>query len=215
MALIGFAGAPWTWPPTWSRAAARRISRRARLGPASRGLFGALIDLLTEASIDYLDAQVEAGAEVLQLFDSWAGVLPPPRDCGAGASSPTRQIVGELRRRHPDVPVIGFPRGIGASYLPMPRRGSRTGLGLDTARAGGLGVAAAAAATLCLQGNLDPLALLGDRGGVAGRGRKGSCEPMATGRLSSISATACPRRRPPDAGRGARWLLEIHRRMSH
>jgi uroporphyrinogen decarboxylase len=165
VALIGFAGAPWTLAAYMVEGggskeflAARRLARREPL------LFGRLIDLLTEAVTLYLSRQVEAGAEALQLFDSWAGVLPEP-ELRHWCIEPTRRIVEALRARHPDVPVIAFPRGIGASYAAFAREVPVQGLSLDTT----VPVAWAARELqgekpLCLQGNLDPVALLGDRG---------------------------------------------------
>ena len=117
-ALIGFAGAPWT-------VATYMIAGRGTpdQGPAHdlrRGdpeAFEALIDRVTEATILYLSAQIEAGAEVVKLFDSWAGSL-----IGAGdafdrwAVEPARVIAAALAERHPGVPFIAFPRGAGPRY---------------------------------------------------------------------------------------------------
>jgi uroporphyrinogen decarboxylase len=161
--LIGFAGAPWTLAAYMVEGsgskeffAARRLARQE---PA---LFARLIDLLTEAVTRYLDAQIAAGAEAIQLFDSWAGVLPPS-ELSRWCIEPTRRIVEDLRARHPGVPVIAFPRGIGASYAAFARAVPVQGISLDTT----VPVAWAAAElrrdpALCLQGNLDPAALLAD-----------------------------------------------------
>ncbi len=112
--LIGFAGAPWTVATymvegggSSDHAITRAFSYRDPVG------FGQLIDLLAEATADYLSKQIEAGADVVQLFDTWAGILSETgfrRWC----IEPTQRIVEELARRHPGVPVIGFPRGAGA-----------------------------------------------------------------------------------------------------
>ena len=161
--LIGFSGAPWTLAAYMVEGggskewlAPRRMARR---DPA---LFAALIDLLTEAVTRYLSAQVAAGAEVLQLFDSWAGVLPEP-ELRRWCIEPTKRIVSALRARHPDIPIIAFPRGIGAVYETFAAEVPVQGISLDTT----VPVAWAArnlrrAPDLCLQGNLDPIALLGD-----------------------------------------------------
>ncbi|MFD1341671.1 uroporphyrinogen decarboxylase [Litorisediminicola beolgyonensis] len=114
--LIGFAGAPWT-------VATYMIAGRGTpdQGPAhglkaeNRALFEGLIDRLTEGTIEYLSRQVEAGAEVVKLFDSWAGSLNGA-DFEAFAVRPARIITEELKRRHPGLPVIAFPRGAGESY---------------------------------------------------------------------------------------------------
>lgn len=161
--LIGFSGAPWTLAAYMVEgggskefALARRLARRE---PA---LFGRLIDLLTDAVVRYLSAQVTAGAEVVQLFDSWAGVLPE-LELERWSIAPAARIVTELQQRHPTVPIIVFPRGIGASYEAFAARVPAQGIGLDTT----VPVAWAARVlrhepSLCLQGNLDPLALLAD-----------------------------------------------------
>lgn len=161
VALIGFAGAPWTLAAYMVEGGGSKefwVARRlARENPV---LFGRLIDLLTEAVTRYLEAQVAAGAEVLQLFDSWAGVLPES-ERERWCVEPTRRIVEALRRRHPQVPVIAFPRGIGAGYAAFAQAVPVQGLSLDTT----VPVAWAAQSLrrepfLCLQGNLDPAALL-------------------------------------------------------
>ena len=160
-ALIGFAGAPWTLAAYMVEGQGSKDFAVARtLARCRRGLFAALVERLTAAVIEFLSGQVEAGAEVLQLFDSWAGVLPPS-EMAAWCELPARRIVGELRRRHPEVPLICFPRGIGASYLRYAAVVAPDGLGLDTAVPIDW-AASSLPARLCLQGNLDPLALLAD-----------------------------------------------------
>jgi uroporphyrinogen decarboxylase len=158
-ALIGFAGAPWTLAAYMVEGSGSKDFAQARaLARCEPALFAALIARLSDAIAAYLDAQVEAGAEALQLFDSWAGVLPPA-ELERWVTAPNRRIVHELRRRHPHVPVICFPRGIGASYPAFAEAVTPDGLGLDTTVPMGW-AAAALPGTLCLQGNLDPLALL-------------------------------------------------------
>lgn len=115
-ALIGFAGAPWT-------VATYMIAGRGTpdQGPAhglrreDPALFDALIGRITEATILYLSAQIETGAEVVKLFDSWAGSLPDDA-FQTYAVAPARQITQALKARYPDVPVIGFPREAGENY---------------------------------------------------------------------------------------------------
>ena len=114
--LIGFAGAPWT-------VATYMIAGRGTpdQGPAhalkaeNQPVFDALIALLTEATIEYLSAQIEAGAEVVKLFDSWAGSLKGA-DFDRYAMEPVKQIITALKARHPDTPVIAFPREAGENY---------------------------------------------------------------------------------------------------
>jgi uroporphyrinogen decarboxylase len=161
--LIGFSGAPWTLAAYMVEGsgskewlAPRRMARR------QPELFAQLIDLLTDAIIRYLSAQVEAGAEVLQLFDSWAGVLPES-ELRRWCVEPTRRIVTQLRSRHPGIPIIAFPRGVGAAYAAFAAEVPVQGISLDTT----VPVEWAAQVlrrepVLCLQGNLDPVALLAD-----------------------------------------------------
>ncbi len=116
VALIGFAGAPWT-------VATYMIAGRGTpdQGPAhalkaeNPALFEALIDRISEATIEYLSAQIEAGAEVVKLFDSWAGSLRG-EDFDRYAIAPARRIITALKERHPGIPVIAFPREAGERY---------------------------------------------------------------------------------------------------
>ena len=115
--LIGFAGAPWT-------VATYMIAGRGTpdqgpahaLKAADRDLFEALLERLTEATIEYLSMQVQAGAEVIKLFDSWAGSLKAG-DFQRYALEPTRRIIAELKERHPGLPIIAFPREAGDAYV--------------------------------------------------------------------------------------------------
>ncbi len=115
--LIGFAGAPWT-------VATYMIAGRGTpdQGPAHAlregdpETFGALIDLLTTSTIEYLSMQIEAGAEVVKLFDSWAGSLKGDA-FQRFALEPAKRIITELKARHPGIPVIAFPREAGDGYV--------------------------------------------------------------------------------------------------
>jgi uroporphyrinogen decarboxylase len=158
VALIGFAGAPWTVASYMVEGGSSRDYIAAK-GWAYRDPagFDRLIALLVEATVAHLSAQIEAGADLVQLFDSWIGALP-----AAGLErwgvAPCRAIIAALRARHPGVPVILFPRGAGAAYSAYSGCGAAA-LGLDT------GVPLDwAARTLqpefVLQGNIDPVALL-------------------------------------------------------
>lgn len=151
--LIGFAGAPWT-------VATYMIAGRGTpdQGPAhalkdeNRPLFEALLDRITAATIEYLSAQVEAGAECVKLFDSWAGSLNGP-DFEAYALAPAKRIIAELKARHPGLPVIAFPRGAGAQYIGFPQATGADCVAVDDS------VSAAWAAEhiqphACVQGNL-------------------------------------------------------------
>lgn len=115
--LIGFAGAPWT-------VATYMIAGRGTpdQGPAhalkaeNKAVFDGIIERLTEGTIEYLSAQIEAGAEVVKLFDSWAGSLKG-EDFENYAVAPARRIISELKARHPGIPVIAFPREAGDKYI--------------------------------------------------------------------------------------------------
>jgi uroporphyrinogen decarboxylase len=115
--LIGFAGAPWT-------VASYMIAGRGTpdqapahaLKAADRPTFAALIQAITQATIEYLSAQVQAGAEVVKLFDSWAGSLKG-QDFTDFAVRPAAQIIAALKARHPGLPIIAFPREAGQGYV--------------------------------------------------------------------------------------------------
>ncbi|SHJ59884.1 uroporphyrinogen decarboxylase [Shimia gijangensis] len=115
--LIGFAGAPWT-------VATYMIAGRGTpdQGPAHKlkdenpALFDQVIDLITAGTIEYLSKQIEAGAETVKLFDSWAGSLKGA-DFDKYALEPAKKIIAALKARHPDTPIIAFPRGAGERYV--------------------------------------------------------------------------------------------------
>jgi uroporphyrinogen decarboxylase len=115
--LIGFAGAPWT-------VATYMIAGRGTKdqGPAhalkaeNRAVFEGILERLTEATIEYLSKQIEAGAEVVKLFDSWAGSLKGD-DFVKYALNPAAKITQALKQRHPGIPVIAFPREAGEGYI--------------------------------------------------------------------------------------------------
>lgn len=158
-ALIGFAGAPWTVAAYMVEGGGSRDFRRARLracrDPAA---FAALIDLLVEGTVLFLAAQIEAGAEAVQLFDSWAGLLPEP-DFARWVLAPTRRIVTALKDRFPACPVIGFPRGAGVLHERYVAETGVDAVGLDSSVP--LGYARAhLQPRAAVQGNLDPVLLL-------------------------------------------------------
>jgi uroporphyrinogen decarboxylase len=161
--LIGFAGAPFTVACYMVEGGGSRDFAATRGMAYSRpDLFGRLIDVLTEASIEYLSAQVQAGAEALMLFDSWAGVLSP-QQFRKHVIAPARRITQALKQRHPGLPVIGFPRLAGVMIGEYAATGV-DGIGVDTGSDIGA-VAAMLPARVAVQGNLDPLAVVA--GGAA------------------------------------------------
>jgi uroporphyrinogen decarboxylase len=158
-ALIGFCGAPWTVATyvvagegTPDQAPARMFAYR---DPDS---FAELIDRLAEASIDYLTGQLNAGAECVQLFDTWAGVLSQA-EFDRWCVAPTKKIVDGVRARVPDAKIIGFPRGVGSKLWRYVKDTGVDAVGLDWMQ--GLTYAREHIQTLKpVQGNLDPLVLL-------------------------------------------------------
>lgn len=157
--LIGFAGAPWTVASYMVEGGGSKeyshIKSWAYGDPAG---FAKLMDLLVESTTEYLSRQIQAGAEVVQLFDSWAGVLPETA-FRRWVIEPTRRIVAGLKARHPAVPVIGFPRAAGLMYETYAAETGVDAVGLDTM----IPVSWAAKTLqprLPVQGNLDPILLV-------------------------------------------------------
>lgn len=112
-ALIGFAGAPWTVATYMIGGGAQRDPSALRAVWYDQPAFAqGLIDLLVDRTTDYLLAQIEAGAEAVQLFDTWAGGLPEPI-LKASCLDPAEAIARRVKAKHPDVPVILFPKGVG------------------------------------------------------------------------------------------------------
>ena len=158
-ALIGFAGAPFTVACYMVEGGGSRDFAATRtMAFAQPGLFEQLIALLTEATVSYLSAQIDAGAEAVMLFDSWAGILSPAQ-FRRHVIEPTQAIVNALRQLHPTVPVIGFPRLAGLLVGEYAASTRVDGIGLDTSMDLGLAARVIPART-ALQGNLDPLALV-------------------------------------------------------
>ena len=153
--LIGFAGAPWTVATYMIAGRGKDEQAGAHaLKAADRATFEALIDRITEATILYLSAQVEAGAEVIKLFDSWAGALKG-QDFTDFAVKPAARIISALKARHPGLPVIAFPREAGPGYI-----GFAAATGADCVAVDNSVTPEWAAEHVqpggCVQGNLDP-----------------------------------------------------------
>lgn len=158
--LIGFAGAPWTVATYMVEGGTSRDFAHARgWGLRDPDGFAQLIDLVTDATAAYLCRQVEEGAEVLQIFDSWAGVLSEG-EFEKWSIKPTAKIVSAVKAKHPNVPIIGFPRGAGIRYERYVVETGVDGVSLDSTMP--LDWAAKhLQSKVALQGNLDPLLLLG------------------------------------------------------
>jgi uroporphyrinogen decarboxylase len=157
--LLGFAGSPWTVATYMVAGAGSRDQAEARLRAyTDPGGFAAIVDAIVEMSVDYLAGQVAAGAEAVQLFDSWAGSLAPDQ-FEKWVIAPTARIVAGLKARHPQIPVIGFPKGAGAKLVDYAAETGIDALGLDET-IDPVWAARVLPPGLPLQGNLDPLALL-------------------------------------------------------
>jgi uroporphyrinogen decarboxylase len=158
-ALIGFCGAPWTVSTYMIEGGGSKDYATTKEWAYGRPeVYGRLIDILVEASADYLIAQVDAGAEALQIFDSWAGVLPEAA-FRRWVIEPIRRLVDRVKAVHPEVPIIGFPRGAGMLYEAFARESGCDAVGLDTTVP--LRWAAEVVQPLKpVQGNLDPIHLV-------------------------------------------------------
>ena len=157
--FLGFAGAPWT-VSTYMIAGqgSREQAEARRLAYADPGLMAALVDRIVATTLDYLEGQVAAGVEAVQLFDSWAGSLSPAQ-FETWVIGPTARIVSELRTRCPGVAIIGFPKGAGGKLPAYARETGVDAIGIDET-VDPLWAAASLPAGLPVQGNLDPLALI-------------------------------------------------------
>ncbi len=162
--LIGFAGAPWTVATYMIEGQGGTDYERTRaMAWSEPELFAAIIDRIVTATISYLTSQIEAGAEALQLFDSWAGAVPAPLFASA-VIEPTKRIVKALKSKHPHIPIIGFPRAAGSHVAVYAAQTGVDAVGIDHMT----DLAAASAVMpkgIAVQGNLDPILLL--HGGAA------------------------------------------------
>ncbi|HYJ28864.1 MAG TPA: uroporphyrinogen decarboxylase [Allosphingosinicella sp.] len=157
--LLGFAGSPWTVATYMvaGRGSKEQADAR-RLAYADPERFAGIIEAVAAMTVDYLSGQVEAGVEAVQLFDSWSGSLSPAQ-FERWVIAPTARIVSALKERHPDVPVIGFPKGAGGKLGAYARETRVDAIGLDET-VDPAWAARALPAGLPVQGNLDPLALI-------------------------------------------------------
>lgn len=169
--MLGFAGSPWT-VATYMVAGqgSRDQGETRRLAYRDPQAFQAIVSAIETVTIDYLSKQIEAGAEAVQLFDSWAGSLAPS-EFERWVIAPTARIVAALAERHPDTPVIGFPKGAGAKLAAYARETRADAIGLDET-VDPVWANDVLPHGLPVQGNLDPLALItgGDAMTSAARG---------------------------------------------
>lgn len=131
--LIGFAGAPWTVATYMVEGGGSKDRFKTRVAAYDQAeAFDAMMDIIADATADYLVMQAHAGAEVLKIFDSWAEGLPEPL-FDRVIIRPTKRIVDRVRAQGVDLPIIGFPRGAGTLYPKYARETGVTALALDTA----------------------------------------------------------------------------------
>ena len=157
--LLGFAGSPWTVATYMVAGEGSKDHHAAReLAYRDPGAFGAIIAAIEAVTVEYLAGQIAAGAEAVQLFDSWAGALAPD-EFERWVIAPNARIAVAVQARCPGVPVIGFPKGAGAKLAAYARETGVDAVGVDET----IDPAWAARelpAGLPVQGNLDPLLLL-------------------------------------------------------
>lgn len=158
-ALIGFAGAPWTVATYMIEGGGSKdFTTVKRAMWENPDLFARLIDIIGSATTRYLIAQIEAGAEALQLFDSWAGILPE-EEFNLWVIEPTKKIVSAIKSKYPKIPIIGFPKGSGILYKDYSEKTAVDGLSIDASVP--LDWAAEVLQPhVTIQGNLDPALLL-------------------------------------------------------
>jgi uroporphyrinogen decarboxylase len=161
--FLGFCGAPWT-------VATYMIAGRGTPDQAPARLFAyrypeafaALINVLARVSVDYLIRQLQAGVDAVQIFDTWAGVLPPD-EFRRWCTAPTRRIIADVRTRFPDARIIGFPRGAGTALTSYLNEVPVDAISLDW-RIDRAFARAQIQTRRPIQGNLDPLVLLAGGG---------------------------------------------------
>lgn len=157
--MLGFAGSPWTVATYMVAGEGSRDQHETRaMAYRDPAAFQAIIDAIVTVTADYLGNQIAAGAEAVQLFDSWSGSLAPA-EFERWVIAPTAKIVSLVKRRYPEVPVIGFPKGAGEKLAAYARETGVDAVGIDETidpvwAAGALPVG------IPVQGNLDPLLLL-------------------------------------------------------
>ena len=157
--MLGFAGSPWTVATYMVAGEGSRDQHEARaLAYRDPGALQAIIDAIVEQTITYLSGQIQAGAEAVQLFDSWAGSLAPD-EFERWVIAPNARIVAALAQLHPDTPVIGFPKGSGEKLPAYARETGVKAVGVDETLDPAW-VARELPDGMAVQGNLDPLLLL-------------------------------------------------------
>ena len=157
--FLGFAGSPWTVATYMVHGQGSKDQSEARrMAHVEPERFSALIEAIITATVDYLAGQIEAGVDAVQLFDSWAGSLSPAQ-FEKWVIAPNAEIVRRLKARHPDAPIIGFPKGAGGKLVAYAEGTGVDALGLDET-VDPHWANRELPRDLPVQGNLDPLALI-------------------------------------------------------
>lgn len=168
-ALIGFAGSPWTVATYMIEGKGGTDHEKIRaLAWREPQTFARLMDVLVDATSRYLIAQADAGAEALQLFESWAATVPAGL-FEAAVLNPTARIVANVKAKHPSLPIIGFPRGAGSWLTRYAEATGVNGIGVDQMTDI---VAVNVPPGVALQGNLDPVLLLQGGGAMRNEARR-------------------------------------------
>lgn len=166
--MLGFAGSPWTVATYMVAGEGSRDQHQTReMAYRDPAAMQEIIDAIVESSIGYLSGQIKAGAEAVQLFDSWAGSLAPDQ-FERWVIAPNARIVAELKDLHPETPIIGFPKGSGEKLADYARETGVDAIGLDETVdptwAHGI-----LPSGMPVQGNLDPLILMSTPDAIAAR----------------------------------------------
>jgi uroporphyrinogen decarboxylase len=169
--LIGFSGAPWTLACYMLQGGGSKDFAQARaFAHQQPAAFAPLLQKLEHSITDYLTAQVEAGAEVAMLFDSWAGVLSA-QEFDDWVIAPTQRIIAALRAKFPELPVIGFPRLAGIGYRRYVKQTGVTAVHLDSQILPEWAISHVSDQAV-IQGNLDPLLLATDKQATVAQARR-------------------------------------------
>ena len=168
--MLGFAGSPWTVATYMVAGEGSRDQHAARaMAYGDPAKLDAILDAIVGETIDYLSGQIAAGAEAVQLFDSWSGSLAPD-EFERLVIGPNARIVAALRERHPDTPVIGFPKGAGEKLSAYARETGVQAVGVDET-IDPEWAARELPAGMPVQGNFDPLLLLAGSDRLEARAR--------------------------------------------
>ena len=157
--MLGFAGSPWTVATYMCAGEGSRDQHETRaMAYRDPSAFAAIIEAIVGVTVEYLSGQIQAGAEAVQLFDSWAGSLSPAQ-FERWVVAPNAAIVSAIKARHPATPIIGFPKGAGEKLPAYARETGVDAVGIDET-IDPIWAARELPQGLPVQGNLDPLLLL-------------------------------------------------------